>query len=57
MTGTALAVNLFVRLSESAESAEGGHSVNPYLAGGITLAILLAALMAVLAIGGGRDHS
>ncbi len=51
----ALAVNLLVFLSES-HSAEGGGP-NPYLIGAVTLAILLAALMVVVAIGGGRDHS
>ncbi len=52
----ALAVNVMVSLSE-AHAAEGGGGANPYLIGAVTLAILLAALLAVVAIGGGRDHS
>ena len=52
----ALAVNLLVFLSES-EHAEAGGGLNPYLIGGVTLALLLAARLVVMAIGGGRDHS
>jgi hypothetical protein len=50
----ALVANLAVHL---AESSSGGGEVNPYLIGGIALAILLAALLAVVSIGGGRDHT
>ena len=48
-------VVLAVRLSESA-SSEGGE-VSPLLIGAIALGILLAALLAVVSIGGGRDHT
>ena len=51
----ALVLNLAVHLSESA-SSEGGE-VSPYLIGAIALGILLAALLAVVSIGGGRDHT
>ena len=39
--------------------AEEGHSegVNPWIIGGVALGILLALLIVVVAIGGGRDHS
>jgi hypothetical protein len=39
--------------------AEEAHeeSVNPWLVGGIALAILLAMLGALIAFGGGREHS
>ena len=50
-----LPTTLAVRLTESASS---GHSeVNPWLIGAITLGLLLAALLAVVSIGGGRDHT
>ena len=52
----ALVLNLMVLLAET-EHSEGGAGLNPWLVGGITLAILMAALFAVLAIGGGRDHT
>ena len=51
----ALLLNLVVFLTET--ESEGGGELNPYLVGGITLALLLAALLAVVAIGGGRDHT
>ncbi len=51
----ALVTTLAVNLSESASSEGGG--ANPYLIGAITLGILLAALLAVVSIGGGRDHT
>jgi len=51
----ALVANLAVQLSESASSEGGG--LNPYLVGAIALGILLAALLAVVSIGGGRDHT
>ena len=51
----ALVTTLAVHLTESASSE---HSeVNPWLIGAIALAILLAALLAVVSIGGGRDHT
>ena len=52
----ALALTLSVLLSESASSEEGG-GVNPYIVGAIALGILLTALLAVVSIGGGRDHT
>jgi hypothetical protein len=51
----ALVLNSAVHLSESASS--GGGEVSPYLVGAIALGILLAALLAVISIGGGRDHT
>jgi hypothetical protein len=47
--------NLMVSLSESASS--GGGEVPPWVIGALALGILLAALLTVLAIGGGRDHT
>ena len=47
--------NLMISLAENAAS-EGGE-VNPWLIGALALAILLAALLAVLAIGGGRGYT
>ena len=52
----ALLANLAVQLTES-PSAEGHGGPNPYLVGAIALGILLAALLAVVSIGGGRDHT
>jgi hypothetical protein len=52
----ALVLNLMVLLSES-EASEAGGELNPYVVGAIALGILLAALLAVVAIGGGRDHT
>jgi hypothetical protein len=46
---------LMVSLTESAASEGGG--VNPWVIGGLALGILVAALLVVLAIGGGRDHT
>ena len=40
--------------------AAEGHSelpVHPYAVGGIALGLLLVALLALLAFGGGREHS
>ena len=51
----ALVLNLVVFLTESGSSE--GSELNPYLVGAITLALLVAALLAVVAIGGGRDHT
>jgi len=48
--------NLMVSLTESASSESGGE-LNPWVVGGLALGILVAALLAVLAIGGGRDHT
>jgi hypothetical protein len=49
-------LSLAVQLTESA-SSEGGEGPNAYVIGAITLGILLAALLAVVSIGGGRDHT
>lgn len=40
-------------------AAEAAHeeSINAWVVGGITLAILLLMLVALLAFGGGREHS
>ena len=38
-------------------SRSPGPGVNPWVIGGIALAILLALLFAVIAFGGGREHS
>jgi hypothetical protein len=46
--------NLAVHLSGSSSSSSG---VSPYLIGAIALAILVIALLAVVSIGGGRDHT
>lgn len=46
-----------VTLAESAGAAEESGGVNPWVIGGLALGLLLAALLAVLAIGGGREHS
>ena len=52
----ALVLTLAVHLAETAESAEEG-GVNPYVVGAVTLGLLLIALLAVVSIGGGRDHT
>jgi hypothetical protein len=52
----ALVLNLMVLLTES-ESSGGGDELNPWVVGAVALGILLAALLAVVAIGGGRDHT
>ena len=51
----ALVLTLAVHLSESASSE--GDGVSPYVIGAVALGILLAALLAVVSIGGGRDHT
>jgi hypothetical protein len=51
----ALVLTLAVHLSESASSGVG--EVSPYLVGGIILAVLVVAILAVVSIGGGRDHT
>ncbi len=35
----------------------GSDGINPWLVGGIALGLLLALLLTVVAIGGGRDHT
>jgi hypothetical protein len=42
-----------------ARLAEEGHSggINPWIVGGVVLAILLFLLLVVVAIGGGREHT
>ena len=44
-----------ILLSESASHESGG--VNPWIIGAVALGILLALLFAVVAFGGGREHS
>jgi hypothetical protein len=44
---------LTILASESHEAP----AIHPYAVGGITLAILLAMLVALVAFGGGREHS
>lgn len=41
----------------TASESTGESTVNPYLIGGIALGTLLFALLVVLTIGGGREHS
>jgi hypothetical protein len=43
-------------LTRAAEGADE-EAINPWFVGGITLAILLLALGALMAFGGGREHS
>ena len=47
--------NTLIFLAESAGHESGG--ANPYVIGAITLGILIALLLAVVAFGGGREHS
>ncbi len=47
--------NTLVFLTESAGHESGG--ANPYVVGGIALGLLLVLLLAVIAFGGGREHS
>ena len=44
-----------VAFAAEAEHSSGG--LNPWVVGGITLAILLALLVALLMFGAGREHS
>ena len=44
-----------IRLAETAEHTSS--SPNPYVVGGVTLAILLFLLVTLLMVGKGRDHS
>jgi hypothetical protein len=46
---------LTIAASEAAEHGE--PAIHPYLVGVITLVILMALLLALIAIGGGREHS
>ncbi len=47
--------NTLIFLTESAGHESGG--INPYAVGGIALGLLLLLLLAVVAFGGGREHS
>ena len=38
-------------------AAESGAGVSPYVVGGLALVILFGALIALLSMGGGREHS
>ena len=40
-----------------AASGGGSEAVHPWVIGGLVLGILLVLLVAVVAIGGGREHS
>jgi hypothetical protein len=44
-------------LTIAAATAEHEPAVSPYVIGGVTLAILLALLVALVSFGGGREHS
>lgn len=46
---------LILLASETAEHGE--PAIHPYAVGGVTLAILLGLLFALVAFGGGREHS
>jgi hypothetical protein len=46
-----------VLLTQAAEESHNELPVDPWIVGGITLAILLLMLAALLAFGGGREHS
>ncbi|MGA8256409.1 MAG: hypothetical protein WB767_07520 [Nocardioides sp.] len=51
-----LVTHVVLRAAE--EGAEHGDpAVSPWVIGGITLAILLGMLLALVAFGGGREHS
>lgn len=41
----------------TASEAHSEPAVNPYVIGGIALAILMVSLLIVMSIGGGREHS
>lgn len=45
-----------IALSETVEH-HSEPALSPYIVGGIALGILIALLLALLAIGGGREHS
>jgi hypothetical protein len=44
-------------LAAASAAESGGPAVNPWLIGGVTLAILLLMLLGLIWFGGGRDHS
>jgi hypothetical protein len=46
--------NTLIFLAESAGESDG---VNPWVIGGLALGLLLLLLLAVVAFGGGREHS
>ena len=48
-------VNTLIVLTETAGHESGG--ANPYVVGGVALGVLLLLLIAVIAFGGGREHS
>ena len=51
---------LTVLAATTVSAAEGEHGdpvLNPYVVGGIALALLLVLLAAVVSFGGGREHS
>jgi hypothetical protein len=47
--------NTLIVLAESAGHESGG--ANPWVVGAVALGILLALLLGVVAVGGGREHS
>jgi len=57
LLATALSTVAPLVISLSAGVEEESHGVNPYLVGAGTLVALLALLLALVAIGGGREHS
>ena len=56
MSLSALTVPAFQTAAEIAES-HSEPAVSPYVIGAIALAILLGLLVALIAFGGGREHS
>lgn len=50
-------VHLLTSLSAGAGVEEESSGLNPYLVGGGALVALLALLVMVVSIGGGREHS
>jgi hypothetical protein len=48
-------VNTLIFLGESASHESGG--TNPWVIGGVVLGLLVVLLLAVIAFGGGREHS
>ena len=46
-----------VLLTRAAEESHGEPAVDPWAVGGIALGILLLMLIALVAFGGGREHS
>lgn len=48
---------MFTTLVLAAAESHGEPAIHPYVVGGIALGILLALLLMVVAIGGGREHS